>query len=122
MRWTDEQMDQTIGMLLRVGVSIAVAVVFAGLLAQFIRGGGVRPDYGVFRGESAELTTVKGVARGVMDGNARDWMQLGVLLLIATPVARVVFCALAFAAQRDWTFVGITIVVLLILAYGLTGG
>jgi uncharacterized membrane protein len=122
MRWTDEQMDRTIGTLLRVGVIAAVSVVFTGFVAHVVRSGGVHPNYGVFHGESRELTTFGAIVRGAMSGNARGWMQLGVLLLIATPVARVLFCAFAFAAQRDWTFVGITIVVLLILAYGLSGG
>jgi Protein of unknown function (DUF1634) len=41
------------------------------------------------------------------------------LLLLATPVARVVFSIAAFALERDRMYVGITLVVLAILAYGL---
>jgi len=46
-------------------------------------------------------------------------IQLGLLLLIATPVARVVFSIVVFALQRDWLYVGITLAVLAVLAYGL---
>jgi uncharacterized membrane protein len=49
-------------------------------------------------------------------------MQLGLFLLIATPVARVVFSLLAFAIQRDHLYVGITLVVLAVLTFSLTGG
>jgi uncharacterized membrane protein len=44
---------------------------------------------------------------------------LGVLLLIATPIARVVFAVVSFAMERDWLYVAISAVVLAILAFGL---
>jgi uncharacterized membrane protein len=48
-------------------------------------------------------------------------VQLGLLLLIATPIGRVVFSVAGFARQRDWLYVGITLVVLALLAYSLIG-
>jgi len=52
----------------------------------------------------------------------RSIIQLGLLLLIATPVARVAFSVLAFAWQRDRTYVIVTLIVFAILIYSLTGG
>jgi uncharacterized membrane protein len=49
-------------------------------------------------------------------------VQLGVLLLIATPVARVAFSALAFARQRDYTYVALTLFVLAVLLCSLFVG
>jgi uncharacterized membrane protein len=46
-------------------------------------------------------------------------MLAGLLLLIATPVARVVFCLVAFALERDHAYVWITLVVLVILLYSI---
>ena len=43
-------------------------------------------------------------------------IQMGLLLLIATPVARVVFSVFAFAVQRDSLYVAVTLVVLVVLA------
>ena len=43
------------------------------------------------------------------------------MLLILTPVARVAFSVAAFALERDWTYVAITLIVLAILVYSLTG-
>jgi uncharacterized membrane protein len=51
--------------------------------------------------------------------HSRGLIQLGLLLLIATPVARVAFSVLAFAEQRDWLYVSITLVVLAVLVYSL---
>jgi uncharacterized membrane protein len=42
------------------------------------------------------------------------------LLLIATPVARVLFSVLGFGLERDWLYVAITLLVLALLIYTLT--
>jgi uncharacterized membrane protein len=49
----------------------------------------------------------------------RSLIQLGLLLLIATPVARVAFSAVAFAAERDYLYAGMTVAVLGLLGYSL---
>jgi uncharacterized membrane protein len=46
-------------------------------------------------------------------------IQFGLLLLIATPAARVVFSVAGFAIERDWMYVAITLLVLLTLLYSL---
>ena len=118
---TDHEMDQKIGVLLRVGVIAAVVVTLSGGIWHLAQSGGASPDLRVFHGEPAELRSVKGVLGGVAAGHATSLIQLGLLLLIATPVARVMFCVYAFAAQRDRTYVAITLIVLAALAAGLSG-
>jgi uncharacterized membrane protein len=86
-----------------------------------IRYGAALPDYGVFRGEPANLCTVSGIVPEALSFHPRGIIQLGLLLLIATPVARVAFSVLAFAWQRDRTYVIVTLIVLVILLYSLTG-
>jgi uncharacterized membrane protein len=49
-------------------------------------------------------------------GDALAWMQLGLLILIATPVMRVIYSAVAYALQRDWVYVAITLAVLIAIA------
>jgi len=49
-------------------------------------------------------------------------IQLGLLLLIATPVARVAFSVVAFAMQRDRLYVAVALIVLAVLMYSLMGG
>ena len=43
-------------------------------------------------------------------------------VLIATPIARVVFSVIGFARQRDWLYVGVTLAVLMLLVYSVTTG
>jgi len=67
------------------------------------------------------LRSVSGIVRGAILLDARSWIQLGLLVLIATPVARVLFSIFAFAAQRDRTYVAITLIVATVLLYSLFG-
>ena len=54
--------------------------------------------------------------------HGRGLIQLGLLLLITTPVARVLFSVLAFLYEKDWTYVGVTVIVLGLLSYSLFFG
>jgi uncharacterized membrane protein len=119
---TDEQMDRIISILLRSGVLISALVVLVGGILYLIRYGTALPEYGVFRGEPADLRSLSGIVKDVLSFKRRGIIQFGLLLLIATPVARVAFSILAFALQRDRTYVIITLIVLGVLLYSLVGG
>jgi uncharacterized membrane protein len=118
----EHRVEQAIGLLLRTGVLLAAAVVCAGAALYLIRHGGERIDYRVFRGERADLRSVRGILAGALALQGRDVIQLGLLVLLATPVARVVFSVGAFALQRDWLYVGVTLAVLTVLLWSLAGG
>ena len=64
---------------------------------------------------------MSGIVRGALGMSGRAIIQLGLLLLIATPVARVLFSAIAFALEHDYVYVFITLIVLGILLYSLFG-
>ena len=85
-----------------------------------VRYGSTIPDYRVFRGEPSDLRDVSGIVTGAVSRHSRGLIQFGLLLLIAVPVARVAFSVVAFALQRDRTYVVVTLVVLAVLLYGLT--
>lgn len=121
-RWTDEQVDQILGNLLRVGVFVATIVaVIGGVL--FLARHGLEPARGrVFQGEPPELRSVSAILRGALALRPDAVVQLGLLLLIATPVARVAMSLVAFILQRDRVYVVVTSIVLALLIFSLTGG
>jgi uncharacterized membrane protein len=86
-----------------------------------VRHGGARPHYGRFVGEPAELRSVTGILHAVAAVRGRAIIQLGLLLLIATPVARVAFSLVAFLRERDRAYVLITSFVLALLLVSLAG-
>jgi uncharacterized membrane protein len=120
-RWTDEQVESIIGNLLRWGVMVAAAVVLAGAVVYLCRHGAEHPSYQVFRGEPTDLKTVWGIWRQTLTGHGRGLIQLGLLLLVATPIARVAFSLVAFLRQRDRLYVVVTMLVLSVLLYSLLG-
>lgn len=121
-RWDDRRVAAVIGSLLRWGVILAAAVVQVGGVWYLVRHGGSAPNYGVFRGEPTNLSSIGGILRGVMAGQSRSLIQFGLLILIATPVSRVAFSLAAFAIRRDRAYVAITSIVLAVLLYSLAGG
>jgi uncharacterized membrane protein len=120
--WTDKQVEQIVGNILRIGVAAAALTAMSGGVLYLIRFGNTLPNYAVFRGEPADLRSVSGIIRDVLSFHTRGMIKLGLLLLIATPVARVAFSVLAFALQRDRTYIFVTLIVLGMLIYSLTGG
>ncbi|MDR3700137.1 MAG: DUF1634 domain-containing protein [Candidatus Sulfopaludibacter sp.] len=121
MQHTEEQVERTIGVMLRVGVLTSASVVFAGGLWHLARHGMTIPSYRTFHGEPQGLRSVAGVWEGVLRLEPRSVIQFGLLLLIATPIARVAFSVVAFAVQRDRVYVGLSAVVLAVLLWSLSG-
>ena len=120
--WSDQQVEQLIGDLLRMGLVAATTLVAVGAAIYLARHGGEQVDYRLFHGEPADLRGIVGVIGLVADIRGRGLIQLGLLVLLATPVARVAFSVFAFWVEGDWLYVGITLVVLLVLVYSIVGG
>jgi uncharacterized membrane protein len=121
--WTDERVEQVIGNLLRAGVILSALVVLAGGILYLAREGG-RPaqEHRVFREGAVQLRHPGDVLRDAWHLHSDGLIELGLLLLIATPIVRVLFSVVAFAVQHDRTYVVITLIVLGILLYSLFSG
>ena len=120
--WTDQRVETIVAGLLQAGVLLAAAVVALGGIIFLVRHGRAMPQYARFVGEPFELRTVSGIIRGSATFHGRNIIQLGLLLLIATPVARVAFSVIAFALEHDRLYVVITLIVLAVLLFSLAGG
>ena len=119
--WRDRRIEIILGNLLRAGVLLSAAVVLVGGCIYLSRHAHEPADYHVFRGEPAEYRTIPGVIQSVIHGRGRGLIQLGLLLLIATPIARVAFSVAGFAIERDRLYVAFTLIVLAILLYSFLG-
>jgi uncharacterized membrane protein len=119
---TEKRMDEIMGRLLQAGVILSALFVLAGGAVYVARHPEPVTDYRVFQGEPEELRTISGIFHEALVFRGRGLIQLGLLLLIATPIARVAFSVVAFLYQRDWTYVVVTLIVLGLLVYSLLGG
>jgi uncharacterized membrane protein len=118
-RALDHRIESMMGRLLQSGVLLASAVVLIGGVLYLKAHAGITKDYSTFAGEPASLRHPAKLFRLLMTGDASAVVQLGVLLLIATPIARVVFAAVGFAIERDRLYVAISLFVLAVLIFGL---
>jgi uncharacterized membrane protein len=116
---TDEKIEWVISLLLRVGVVSASILVLAGGILYLNQYGGAVPNYQAFQGEPSYLRTPGGILGSAMNLDSRGFIQMGLLALILTPVARVAFSVAAFSVQRDRLYVGVTLIVLAVLFYNL---
>jgi uncharacterized membrane protein len=82
------RLEVLVGRVLRTGAIASATMLAAGLLLQ----------------NAAPASSV-----GV------SLIQVGLIILMATPVARVVTSVIQYIAERDWVFVGLTMSVLIIL-------
>ncbi len=117
--WSDQAIEILVGKLLRAGVSLAAFVVFAGAIVYLAQHGSSPTNYRVFRSEPADLRSISGIAVDIFQRPDVGIIQFGLLLLIATPVARVVLSIVGFAEERDHLYTTLTSIVLIILLYSL---
>ncbi len=112
-------MEQVVGRLLQAGVIIASIVVILGATLLLVQHGGEATAFSTFRGGASHLRSVSATFVGAVHGDPSAIVQLGLVLLIATPVARVALTLAAFAAQRDRLYIAMTALVLALLLFGL---
>ncbi|HXF14759.1 MAG TPA: DUF1634 domain-containing protein [Terriglobales bacterium] len=117
----DDRVEGLIAHLLRAGVLIAALVVIGGAIPYLAFHPRAHVTYRTFQGEPDNLKSAHGIIGTALSGDARGIIQLGLLLLIATPIARVMFSAVAFAIEGDRMYVGFTLLVLAVLLYSLFG-
>ena len=117
----DQKVERIIGVLLQTGVLLSILVALIGMTLYLGRAGRQVADFQVFRGEPFDLRSAPAIVAAALAGRREAVIQLGVVILIATPIARVLLSLVAFALQRDRTYVVVTLIVLVVLLCGLFG-
>jgi len=107
------------GNLLRYGVMLAAGIVLIGAVIYLFQHGQEQPSYHAFLGEPKHLTNLSLIWNTAFQGSGRSIIQLGLLMLIATPVARIIFSILGYLWERDFLYVAIASIVLLVILLGL---
>jgi uncharacterized membrane protein len=106
------QAELIISQVLRGGVLLSAGIILAGAILFYLRYFSV---VGSPERATAFPHTLAAVGQGLVQGDPLAIIALGLLLLLATPVVRVAVSIVAFGLERDWRYVVITSIVLLIL-------
>jgi len=118
--FADKDIQLILGTLLRVGVISSMTVVFIGGLIYLFFNHSNLIDYTKFNPGKSGLSSIGAIFSGLSTMDGAAIIQFGTLLLIFTPVARVVFSIFSFLIERDYLYVLIGLMVLSIILYSLS--
>jgi uncharacterized membrane protein len=119
---SEHRLELFIGNFLRYSVFVVVAVVALGAVLYLPSHYAFVIDRSTFTGEPSGFRSVTGIIGLALHGEALAVIQLGLVLLILTPILRVALSAIAFVKEKDRLYVSITLLVLGLLLYSLVAG
>ncbi len=121
--WGDKDISLLVGQILRTGVVIASSIlILGGILYLIVHGQEAVPNYSDFVGEGNSNTTITGIITGALSRNVPQIIQLGVLLLIFTPIVRVIGSLFGFVIEKDKLYIIITLIVLAVIIGSILSG
>lgn len=121
--WSDQDIETLVGQVLRAGVITACLIVLTGGIYYIFKHGLEQvPDHSHFSGETGNYTTLTGILYGVLSLRASQIIQLGVVVLIATPILRILCSLFGFILEKDKLYIAITLTVLLIITFSILSG
>ena len=115
----DRDIENIMGNLLLYGVLASLFVVLIGAAFYLLQHGSETPNYKKFLGEPKRLSELKQVWYSAFQGRGRSITQLGLFILIATPIARIFFSIIGYILERDYLYIIITVIVLGVILFSL---
>jgi len=118
----DTDMQAVIGWVLRIGVIVSISIVFFGGIIFLYRHGQEVVDHRKFTGIPDFIQSFKGIIHGIFTFRGQAIIQFGIILLIATPILRVIFSTIGFVLEKDKLYIFISLLVLLIIFASMLSG
>jgi uncharacterized membrane protein len=118
----DRRMERLMGRLLQTGVFAAAGVVMIGGVLYLVYHGGEKAAFSRFQPRPLSVDHPAGLIRQLSHGGPSAVLDLGILILVATPICRVIFALISFAEERDRLFVAVSLLVLSMLLFGIFHG
>jgi uncharacterized membrane protein len=115
MPGNDQRLEIAMGRMLRVGVTVAALVVLAGGVLYLSQSSSPIPDYSHFHGAPAAYEHITAIFAGALRIESKSLIQFGILLLIGTPISRVLSGVVGFAFMKDRLYAAVSAIVLIVL-------
>ncbi len=117
MTISDQKLERAMGLMLQIGVTIAALVVLLGGVLRLVQAPKLMSDYKHFHGAPPALEHPDSTLVAAFHGNGSAVIEAGILILIATPICRVLFGVVGFALMRDRLYTYVSAFVLAILLF-----
>jgi uncharacterized membrane protein len=114
-KFKDTDMQLLLGRVLRAGTVISISIVFFGGVIYLYRHGHSVANYKTFVGVPDFVQHAGSLFNGAFTLKGQAIIQLGIILLIATPILRVMFSAIGFVLEKDYMYLIISLLVLSII-------
>ncbi|GAA4122658.1 DUF1634 domain-containing protein [Flavobacterium chungbukense] len=122
-KFGEKDFQTIIGNLLRYGVWISLSVAFIGGIVYLINHGSQIEDYSVFKENDRNIfEVIAAIYQGAIQGDGASLIFTGIILLFLTPVLRVLLSLFSFLLEKDYLYVGITLIVILIIIISISFG
>lgn len=122
-KFGEKDFQTIIGNLLRYGVWISLSVAFIGGIVYLIHNGNQIEDYSVFKENDRNIfEVIAAIYNGAIQGNGESLIFTGIILLFLTPVLRVLLSLFSFSLEKDYLYVGITLIVIMIIITSISFG
>ncbi|TXF79360.1 DUF1634 domain-containing protein [Chryseobacterium sp.] len=118
--FTDLDLNRSIGNLLRLGVMISVVVSLFGFIKLFLEGFKMPKNYESLENRGGNILHDFWISLGKFEGMAI--IQLGILILIFTPLMRIIFALIGYLKEKDYTYVVVSLIVLGIMVFSFMMG
>ncbi len=109
--------------LLRWGVMVSMLITMFGGVLYVFRHGTEAPNYAVFKDANLpRYTSFEQILSGILAFKGRAIILFGVLLLIFTPIFRVILAIISFLIEKDYLYTVIGLIVLGIISISFMSG
>lgn len=115
-KFGEKDFQLIIGNLLRYGVWISLAVAFMGGIIYLLNHGNELENYSTFyENDNNIFKVIINIYNGVVQGQGESIILLGIILLFITPILRLLISLIVFYFEKDYLYVFITMIVILII-------
>lgn len=114
--FTDIDLNRSVGNLLRLGVILSVIISLIGFIKLFLEGFKMPKKYTMLDMGSSSEKVWSQFWHSLLKFEGMAIIQLGILILIFTPLMRIIFALIGYLKEKDYLYVGISAIVLAIMA------
>ena len=114
--FTDIDLNRSVGNLLRLGVILSVITSLIGFVKLFMEGFQMPRKYKLLDMGTSSEKVWSHFWETLCKGDGMAIIQLGILMLIFTPLMRIIFALIGYLKEKDYVYVVISSIVLAIMA------
>lgn len=120
--FTDVDLNRSVGNLLRLGVILSVVTSLIGFIKLFMEGFEMPKKYKLLDMGTSSDKVWSHFWETLCKGEGMAIIQLGILMLIFTPLMRIIFALIGYLKEKDYVYVIISSIVLAIMAISFFAG